>query len=79
METSGFYCSQDGYLGYAPNFVENSQYALYRDQKDTYEYPVHGWRWFDSEEEARSYFGIPKPPPVEQESFGMETPPPPLY
>jgi hypothetical protein len=39
-------------------YVLNQDYALYRDEKDTYEYPVDGWRWFDSKSEAHDFFGI---------------------
>jgi hypothetical protein len=39
-------------------YVLNQDYALYRDEKDTYEYPVDGWRWFNSKSEAHDFFGI---------------------
>lgn len=56
-DTSGFY-KEDGDLLYGPNFVLNANYELYRDQHDTYTYPVDGWYWFDSELEAREFFGL---------------------
>ena len=58
-DTSGFYFSQDGGLAYGPNFVEHKDYSLYREKKDEYQYPVGGWYWFDSEEEARVFFNLP--------------------
>lgn len=57
-DTSGFYTVQDDILYYGPNFVESSDCTLYRDLKDSYQYPVCGWIWFDSEEEALAYFKI---------------------
>lgn len=32
---------------------------LQKENKDNYEYPVDGWYWFDTEEEAREFFGLP--------------------
>lgn len=54
---SGFY-KLDGSLLYGPNYVLNANYQLYREQYETYTYPVDGWYWFDSEEEAKAFFGI---------------------
>lgn len=58
---SGFYKSEDGILIYAPNFVACPEFSLLRDKKDLYEYPVDGWYWFDSDEEAYTVLGIPRP------------------
>jgi hypothetical protein len=54
----GFY-KLDGDLLYGPNFVLNADYSLYKETYDQYTYPVDGWYWFDSEEEARVYFELP--------------------
>ena len=59
QDTSGFYLYQDGGLAFAPNFVEHKDYQIYRDQKDTYTYPIHGWHWFENENEAKTFFNIP--------------------
>lgn len=59
-ETSGFY-KFDEYVGElfcGPNFVKNMNYELFRDEHETYEYPVDGWYWFDSNEEARTFFNL---------------------
>lgn len=62
-DTSGFYkLDPGGTLLYGPNFVINADYALYRDQHETYTYPVDGWYWFDTEAEAREFFGLPPDP-----------------
>ena len=59
--TSGFY-KLDEILLFGPNFVLNKDYELYKDHYADYEYPIDGWYWFDSEEEAREFFQLPKPP-----------------
>lgn len=51
-DTSGFY-KLDGLLLYGPNFVLNKDYELRKETKDEHQYPVDGWYWFDSEEEAQ--------------------------
>ncbi len=56
--TSGFY-KLDGDLLYGPNFVLNANYELYKEEKDAHTYPVDGWYWFDDEEQARVFFGMP--------------------
>jgi hypothetical protein len=38
--------------------VESPTYALYKENKDDYTYPVDGWYWFESLEEAQNFFGI---------------------
>lgn len=65
MDTSGFY-KLDGDLLFGPNFVLNKDYELRRETKDQHTYPVDGWSWFDTEEEARLFFGLP-PKAVEQD------------
>lgn len=60
-DTSGFYKNDEGMLLYGKNYVLSGSYNLYRDKKDEYSYPTSGWSWFDSEEEARIFFNIPKP------------------
>jgi hypothetical protein len=55
--TSGFY-KFDNELMYGPNYVLAPSFQLYRENKDEYEYPLDGWYWFDSEDEANRFFGI---------------------
>jgi hypothetical protein len=68
--TSGFYkkiqeANEHGVLEdclvYGPNGVANKNYRLHRTTKDQVQYPVDGWYWFDSEEEARTFLEIPTP------------------
>ena len=60
MDTKGFYKRENvgDDLMYAPNFIDAPDYNLRAEDKDTYEYPTHGWYWFDSEEEAKEFFKI---------------------
>ena len=60
IETSGFY-KLDGELLYGPNFVLNANFELRRATHEQHTYPVDGWYWFDSEEEARIFFNLPAP------------------
>ena len=39
--------------------VLSAEYQLLTEDKDTYTYPIDGWYWFDSEEEAREFFNLP--------------------
>ena len=40
--------------------IENKLYNLSAESKDDHTYPVDGWSWFDSEEEAKAALGIPE-------------------
>jgi hypothetical protein len=52
-----FYKYED-FLMYGPivSFADGSILVL--DAKDTYTYPVDGWYYFDTEEEAKIFFNI---------------------
>jgi hypothetical protein len=58
---AGFYKTQDGEVYYGPNFVVSATYELYKEFKDSYEYPIDGWYWFEDEDEAYLFFNIEKP------------------
>lgn len=60
-DTSGFYKLDGEVLLFGPNFVESKAYRLTRETKDAHEYPVDGWRWMESLDDARAFFGIPEP------------------
>lgn len=55
-DTSGFYKAEEGQLLHAPNFVSAPDYDLSRTRKDEYTYPVHGWHWFDSQQDAELFY-----------------------
>lgn len=59
-DTSGFYKMDSGELLYGPNFVLNKDFELRRETHATHEYPVDGWSWFDSEDDAVTFFNIQK-------------------
>jgi histidinol-phosphate/aromatic aminotransferase/cobyric acid decarboxylase-like protein len=65
---SGFYkVDPDGVtLLYGRFYVLNANYELWRDEKDTYTYPVDGWSWYESEAEARTALNCPVPPTEEE-------------
>jgi hypothetical protein len=54
---AGFY-KLDGTLLYAQQWVRNANYELNAELKDTYTYPVEGWYWFDTLDEACSFFNL---------------------
>lgn len=66
---SGFYKKDPATeeLLYGRFYVLNTEYELWREQKDTYTYPVDGWSWYDSEEEARTVLNVPVVLPPEPE------------
>lgn len=50
-------------------------YSLIIQDREIYEYPVYGWYWFDSDEEAETALGVKLPEPPEAP---QEMPPPPF-
>ncbi len=61
METQGFYKNDDGMILYATSLVDAGSFLLLAEHKDEYIYPVGGWYWFNSKEEAYSFWNIPLP------------------
>lgn len=68
QKDSGFYkVDPDGVtLLYGRFYVLNANYELWRDQKDTYTYPIDGWSWYESEAQARDILNCPKPKTEEE-------------
>lgn len=60
--TAGFYKKENDTLCYAPNIIEGDGYVLVAQDKDQYEYPIDGWTWFDSEEEAKALLPVYEEP-----------------
>ena len=46
-DTSGFYKWDNGLGWMHGNEIYGPTYTLKRELKDTYEYPVEGWTWYD--------------------------------
>lgn len=69
-DTSGFYKiqNQNGeiILIYGPNGVMYCNYDLLKENHKNYNYPIDGWRWFDSQAEAKAFFGIVDEPQTPQ-------------
>jgi len=55
MNTSGFYKIDTESLEilYAPNAVYGPGFTLLKEKYNEYNYPIDGWTWFDSEDEAK--------------------------
>lgn len=58
--TSGFYKNDSGMLLHGKQYVMGGSYELLIEKKDDYTYPISGWYWFGSEEDARIFFNLPK-------------------
>lgn len=61
IDTSGFYKRDGDMLLYGPNFVLNADYELRRETREQNAYPVDGWQWFESAEEAYAANGLAMP------------------
>jgi hypothetical protein len=58
---AGFYKLEGDTLHHGPNYVRCLEYELFKETKDDHTYPIDGWYWFDSIEEAREFYNIPAP------------------
>lgn len=66
--TSGWYkLDPGGELLFGRFYVLNANYELHRHLKDTYTYPIDGWVWYESEQEAKTALGIQDPLTVEEQ------------
>lgn len=62
-DTSGFYrLDPEAGLLHGPNFVMAPTFTLRRETHEQETYPVGGWYWFESDAEARTFFGLPPSP-----------------
>lgn len=50
--------TEDNKLESAEQEVCAPDYTLRADERDSYEFPVQGWWWFDSEDEAALALGV---------------------
>jgi len=51
-----FYKVDNGTLLVGANNIENRDYVLEAYKHAEYTYPVDGWFWFDTDEEAQGHF-----------------------
>ena len=56
-DTSAFYKLYEDEL-LSGKVVTGPTYTLIDSENENYAYPVSEWHWFDSEEEARAFFGL---------------------
>lgn len=78
----GFYKVDEtsGELLSGPNFVYGPflDYVLLAEEKDEYltlgVLPIDGWYWFDTDEQAREFFGAPSPDPIPDPTMPWEMP-----
>jgi hypothetical protein len=54
-----FYKLDNNELQIAETCISGLDLDLHYLQKDSYTYPVQGWYWFDTEDEAKIFFNIP--------------------
>ena len=67
MDTSGFYNTE--FMLRAGKFVYGPCCTLLMELKDTYQYPVENWYWFDSVDDANEFFG------TKTEDWNLDLPP----
>jgi hypothetical protein len=53
-----FYTYENNMLMYGPSVAFSDGLVLAIELKDTYEYPVNGYYYFETEEEAKNFFNI---------------------
>ena len=58
MNTSGFYKILENNLQYQPTYVCDEGITLWAGDYRSYAYPLAGWYWFDSEEDAKLFFDV---------------------
>ena len=66
-----FYKLENNELFYAQNEVMSPEYNLMISEKDSYEYPVFSWSYFESENGARAFFEL-ELIPVKEETIVSE-------
>ena len=55
---AGFYRYDDDNILYGSDNIFGAGYMLLAEFKDTYNYPVEGWYWFDTPQEASTKLGF---------------------
>jgi hypothetical protein len=78
MNNAGFYKKDETEILFAPNIVEGNGYMLAAADKDSYEYPVDGWVWANSLDDAIVYFAsntnsVVEPFDVQPENYKLST------
>lgn len=50
--------TEENELVFGVSRVFGPGFTLKYEERESYNYPVDGWYWFDSEKDAREFFGI---------------------
>lgn len=58
MDTSGFYKLDIDELLFVPNFIYSKDFELLREKHAEYNYPIFGWYWFETEEDAKIFLNV---------------------
>jgi len=78
MNNEGFYKKEETEILFAPNIVNGPNYMLAAADKDSHEYPVDGWVWANSLDDAIVYFAsntnsVVEPFDVQPENYKLST------
>lgn len=65
MNEQGFYKSTGVEILYAPNYIQSPNYYITVNDKDSQSFPIDGWYYFDTKQEAESFFQLLPPVPSE--------------
>lgn len=60
-ETNGFYKNINESVFFAKNNVHHKDYDLNINNRENYSYPIDGWFYFDSKEDAYAFFDLEIP------------------
>lgn len=73
---AGFYKANDSKdsVFYAPNAVYSANYTLVSTDKDTYEYPIDGWTWYETKSLAIAAEGVTEPDTPQVDERGRPIP-----
>jgi len=62
MSEKGFYTIDDNQLIHAPESVGGKDWSIWVKRHKEYKYPVRGWYYFETREEAKKFFNYEDPP-----------------
>jgi len=65
--SSGFYKYENPIMLHG-TVVLDMNYELRSEQNEEYEYPIDGWYWFNTEDEAYEFFGAENPVKDEEDN-----------
>ncbi len=54
----GFYKKDNEQILEGENCIFTPNISMTKETKDDFTYPIEGWYWFDTKEEAYGFFGV---------------------